>query len=153
MMSRRNPNARGGGGAAAIIWALSSNPWLSTFDLVDCLGMSKHAVESAVRNCIDRGLVAVDLQPRDIGQGGKRRLRCYALTPCRFVSDARRECTHLTRDQICEVLAESPWMTIQELASEKKIDLVKDRSADPSLIYMSSKLDVSDQVLIKLGAK
>ena len=33
------------------------------------------------------------------------------------------------------------------------IDVVKDRSADPALIYMSSKLDVSDQVLRKLGAK
>ena len=35
----------------------------------------------------------------------------------------------------------------------KKYDIVKDRSADPSLIYMSSRLDISDQVLEKLGAK
>ena len=39
------------------------------------------------------------------------------------------------------------------LANEKHIDIVKDRSSDPSLIYMSSKLDISDQVLQKLGAK
>ena len=41
----------------------------------------------------------------------------------------------------------------EDLANEKRIDIVKDRSADPSLIYMSSKLDISDQVLRKLGAK
>ena len=45
------------------------------------------------------------------------------------------------------------YNAIQDLANEKRIDVVKDRSADPSLIYMSSKLDVSDQVLRKLGAK
>ena len=42
---------------------------------------------------------------------------------------------------------------MQEIADEKKYDIVKDRSADPSLIYMSSRLDISDQVLEKLGAK
>jgi len=45
------------------------------------------------------------------------------------------------------------YNAIQELANEKRIEVVKDRSADPALIYMSSKLDVSDQVLQKLGAK
>ena len=43
---------------------------------------------------------------------------------------------------------------ITEAIQEKKgSDIVKDRSADPALIYMSSKLDISDQVLHKLGAK
>ena len=45
------------------------------------------------------------------------------------------------------------YNAIQDLSNEKRIDIVKDRSADPSLIYMSSKLDYSDQVLQKLGAK
>ena len=57
------------------------------------------------------------------------------------------------REALIKPMQEEIYNAIQELASEKKIDLVKDRSADPSLIYMSSKLDVSDQVLIKLGAK
>jgi outer membrane protein len=57
------------------------------------------------------------------------------------------------REALIKPIQEEIYNAIQELASEKKIDLVKDRSADPSLIYMSSKLDVSDQVLIKLGAK
>lgn len=57
------------------------------------------------------------------------------------------------REALIKPIQEEVYNAIQELASEKKIDLVKDRSADPSLIYMSSKLDVSDQVLIKLGAK
>ena len=57
------------------------------------------------------------------------------------------------REALIKPIQEEIYNAIQELASEKKIDLVKDRSADPSLIYMSSELDVSDQVLIKLGAK
>ena len=57
------------------------------------------------------------------------------------------------REALIKPIQEEIYNAIQELACEKKIDLVKDRSADPSLIYMSSKLDVSDQVLIKLGAK
>lgn len=57
------------------------------------------------------------------------------------------------REALIKPIQEEIYNAIQELASEKKIDLIKDRSADPSLIYMSSKLDVSDQVLIKLGAK
>jgi outer membrane protein len=57
------------------------------------------------------------------------------------------------REALIKPIQEEIYNAIQELASEKKIDLIKDRSADPSLIYISSKLDVSDQVLIKLGAK
>ena len=57
------------------------------------------------------------------------------------------------REALIKPIQEEIYNAIQEYASEKKIDLIKDRSADPSLIYMSSKLDVSDQVLIKLGAK
>jgi outer membrane protein len=57
------------------------------------------------------------------------------------------------REALIKPIQEEIYNAIQEYASEKKINLIKDRSADPSLIYMSSKLDVSDQILIKLGAK
>lgn len=57
------------------------------------------------------------------------------------------------REALIKPIQDDIYAAIQELANEKKIDIVKDRSADPSLVYMSSKLDVSDQVLQKLGAK
>ena len=57
------------------------------------------------------------------------------------------------REALIKPIQDEIYNAIQELASEKRIEIVKDRSADPSLIYMSSKLDISDQVLRKLGAK
>ena len=57
------------------------------------------------------------------------------------------------REALIKPIQDDIYTAIQDLANEKKIDIVKDRSADPSLIYMSSKLDISDQVLHKLGAK
>ncbi len=57
------------------------------------------------------------------------------------------------REALIKPIQDEIYNAIQELASEKRIDIVKDRSADPALIYMSSKLDISDQVLQKLGAK
>lgn len=57
------------------------------------------------------------------------------------------------RESLLKPIQDEIYNAIQELASEKRYDVIKDRSADPSLIYMSSKLDVSDQVLEKLGAK
>lgn len=57
------------------------------------------------------------------------------------------------RESLLKPIQDEIYNAIQELASEKRYDVIKDRSADPSLIYMSSKLDVSDQVLGKLGAK
>ena len=57
------------------------------------------------------------------------------------------------REALIKPIQDEIYTAIQDLANEKRIDIVKDRSADPSLIYMSSKLDVSDQVLQKLGAK
>ncbi|MBQ2067420.1 MAG: OmpH family outer membrane protein [Paludibacteraceae bacterium] len=57
------------------------------------------------------------------------------------------------REALIKPIQDEIYNAIQELANEKHIDVVKDRSADPALIYMSSKLDVSDQVLRKLGAK
>ena len=57
------------------------------------------------------------------------------------------------REALIKPIQDEIYNAIQEWASEKRIEIVKDRSADPSLIYMSSKLDISDQVLHKLGAK
>ena len=57
------------------------------------------------------------------------------------------------REALIRPIQDEIYTAIQDLAKEKHIDVVKDRSADPALIYMSSKLDVSDQILQKLGAK
>ena len=57
------------------------------------------------------------------------------------------------REALIRPIQDEIYTAIQDLANDKHIDIVKDRSADPALIYMSSKLDVSDQVLQKLGAK
>ena len=57
------------------------------------------------------------------------------------------------REALIKPIQDDIYTAVQDLANEKRIDIVKDRSADPSLIYMSSKLDISDQVLQKLGAK
>ena len=57
------------------------------------------------------------------------------------------------REALIKPIQDEVYNAIQEVANERRIVLVKDRSADPALIYMSSKLDVSDQVLRKLGAK
>ncbi len=57
------------------------------------------------------------------------------------------------REALIKPIQDEIYSVIQELANEKFIDIVKDRSADPSLIYMSSKLDMSDKVLQKLGAR
>ena len=57
------------------------------------------------------------------------------------------------REALLKPLQDEIYNAIQEIANEKRYDVVKDRSSEPSLIYMSSKLDISDQVLEKLGAK
>ena len=57
------------------------------------------------------------------------------------------------REALLKPIQDEIYNAIQSIADEKRYDVVKDRSADPSLIYMSGKLDISDQVLEKLGAK
>ena len=57
------------------------------------------------------------------------------------------------REALLKPIQDEIYTAIQDIANEKRYDVVKDRSADLSLIYMSSKLDISDQVLEKLGAK
>lgn len=57
------------------------------------------------------------------------------------------------REALIKPIQDEIFNAIQDIANDKKYDVVKDRSADPSLIYMSAKLDISDRVLQKLGAK
>lgn len=57
------------------------------------------------------------------------------------------------RESLLKPIQDEIYTAIQDIANEKRYEIVKDRSADPSLIFMSSKLDISDQVLEKLGAK
>lgn len=57
------------------------------------------------------------------------------------------------REALIKPIQDEIFNAIQQIANDKKYDVVKDRSADPSLIYMSAKLDISDLVLQKLGAK
>ncbi len=57
------------------------------------------------------------------------------------------------RESLIKPIQDEIYMAIQEIAQAKRYDVVRDRSADPSLLYMSNKLDISDQVLEKLGAK
>ncbi len=57
------------------------------------------------------------------------------------------------RESLIKPIQDEIYMAIQEIAQEKRYDVVRDRSADPSLLYMSNKLDISDQVLERLGAK
>ena len=56
-------------------------------------------------------------------------------------------------ESLLKPIQDEVYNAIQDIANEKRYDVVKDRSSEPSLIYMSSKLDISDQVLEKLGAK
>ena len=57
------------------------------------------------------------------------------------------------REALLKPIQDEVYNAIQDIANEKRYDVVKDRSSEPSLIYMSGKLDISDQVLEKLGAK
>ncbi len=57
------------------------------------------------------------------------------------------------REALLKPIQDVVYAAIQEIANEKRYDVVKDRTADPALIYMSNKLDISDKVLEKLGAK
>ena len=57
------------------------------------------------------------------------------------------------REALIKPIQDEIFTAIQDIASDQKINIVKDRSSDPSLIYLSSKMDISDQVLHKLGAK
>jgi outer membrane protein len=57
------------------------------------------------------------------------------------------------RESLMTPIQDEIYTAIQEIAMQKGYQVVKDRSSEPSLIYMSNKLDISDQVLNKLGAK
>ncbi len=57
------------------------------------------------------------------------------------------------REALIKPIQDDVFAAIQDIANEQKINIVKDRSSDEALLYISSKLDISDQVLQKLGAK
>ena len=57
------------------------------------------------------------------------------------------------REALIKPIQDEIFTAIQDIASEQKLNIVKDRSSDPSLIYISAKMDISDEVLHKLGAK
>ena len=57
------------------------------------------------------------------------------------------------RESLLKPIQDEVYNAILDIANEKRYVVVKDRSSEPSLIYMSGKLDISDQVLEKLGAK
>jgi len=57
------------------------------------------------------------------------------------------------REALLKPIQDDIYNAVQEVANEHFLQVVKDRSADPSLIFMSNKLDISDEVLQKLGAK
>lgn len=57
------------------------------------------------------------------------------------------------REALIKPIQDEIYNAIQEVANEKRYEIVKDKSNDPTLIFMSSKLDISDLVLQKLGAK
>jgi len=57
------------------------------------------------------------------------------------------------REALLKPVQDEIYNAVQEVANENFLQIVKDRSSDPSLIYLSNKLDISDEVLQKLGAK
>lgn len=57
------------------------------------------------------------------------------------------------REALIKPIQDEIYTAIQEIAGEKRYEIVKDKSQDPTLIYLSSKLDISDLVLQKLGMK
>ncbi|MCQ2348570.1 MAG: OmpH family outer membrane protein [Paludibacteraceae bacterium] len=57
------------------------------------------------------------------------------------------------REALLKPIQDEIYTAVQDVANEQFIQIVKDRSSDPSLIYLSNKLDISDAVLEKLGAK
>lgn len=57
------------------------------------------------------------------------------------------------REALLKPVQDEIYNAVQEVANENFLQIVKDRSSDPSLIFLSNKLDISDEVLQKLGAK
>lgn len=57
------------------------------------------------------------------------------------------------REALLKPIQDEIYTAVQDVANEQFISVIKDRSADPSLIYLSNKMDISDAVLEKLGAK
>lgn len=55
------------------------------------------------------------------------------------------------RESLMKPIQEEIYNAVQELCTEKGYQMIIDKSTDMSLIYASPKLDVSDELLTKLG--
>ncbi|MBR1631857.1 MAG: OmpH family outer membrane protein [Paludibacteraceae bacterium] len=55
------------------------------------------------------------------------------------------------REALIKPIQDEIYTAIQDVAKEKNLDMVFDRSSMPSLIYSVPKIDISDAVLQKLG--
>jgi len=55
------------------------------------------------------------------------------------------------RESLMKPIQEEIFMAVQTLANEKDYQLILDKSSNMSLIFASPKIDVSDEVLEKLG--
>ena len=55
------------------------------------------------------------------------------------------------RESLLKPIQDEIYTAVQEVAQQKGYDMIIDKSSDMSLIYSASKLDVSDQILEKLG--
>ncbi|MDR2853931.1 MAG: OmpH family outer membrane protein [Prevotellaceae bacterium] len=55
------------------------------------------------------------------------------------------------RESLMKPIQDEIYAAIQEVAKDKGFDMIFDKSSSMNIIYFSSKLDVSDDVLQKLG--
>lgn len=55
------------------------------------------------------------------------------------------------RESLMKPIQDEVYNAIQELSNSKGVDLVIDKSSAMSVIFVSTKLDISDEVLKKLG--
>lgn len=79
-----------------------------------------------------------------------KQLEALALKRRYFGADGE---LYKKREALLKPIQDEIYAAIAEIAADKKYEIVKDRSADPSLIYIAARLDISDLVLRKLGAK
>lgn len=57
------------------------------------------------------------------------------------------------RASLLKPIQDEIYVAIEAIATEDRINVVKDRSCDASLVYMAGKLDISDKVLARMGGQ
>jgi outer membrane protein len=55
------------------------------------------------------------------------------------------------RQSLMKPIQDEVYTAIQEISKDKDLEMIFDKSSSMNLIFTSPKLDISDQVLIKLG--